>query len=348
MSAARAPRSGTRAASTGPGGAVSPNSARSDLRSGRSQAKVLSRTRQLRPPPWPERSSVASGSASASRATSSQVAMPGRYVRPVALPTLSCAGMRADHGRVNVFTDYAETHRVPINGEMVTVQTIEAAGRRRPTCCRCPVRWPSSRSTTRSSTTPRLPPCSPRVGERDLPHSPRPGSRHGRRRSTVAPGVTLRFLVLGDSLAFGTGAASSEHTLGARLGRALQEGGEAVELQVVAIPGATSLDLARQVGRAGDADVALLVVGANDVTRRVAPAQSATALGAVVRELRSRGTEVLVVPTPALPSVVWMPPASRAVVAGMCDQLRSRQPHPAEAAGAVVAPVAPELSRRFA
>jgi lysophospholipase L1-like esterase len=160
--------------------------------------------------------------------------------------------------------------------------------------------------------------------------------------------VTLRFLVLGDSLAFGTGAASSEHTLGARLGRALQEGGEAVELQVVAVPGATSLDLGRQVGRAGDADVALLVVGANDVTRRVAPAQSATALGAVVRELRSRGTEVLVVPTPDLSSVVWMPPAFRAVVAGMCDQLRSRQTHTAEAAGAVVAPVAPELSRRFA
>ncbi len=31
---------------------------------------------------------------------------------------------------MNVFTDYAETHWVPINGEMVTVQTVDATGRR--------------------------------------------------------------------------------------------------------------------------------------------------------------------------------------------------------------------------
>jgi hypothetical protein len=31
---------------------------------------------------------------------------------------------------VNVFTDYAETHWVPINDEMVTVQTVDAAGTR--------------------------------------------------------------------------------------------------------------------------------------------------------------------------------------------------------------------------
>ena len=31
---------------------------------------------------------------------------------------------------MNVFTDYAETHWVPINGDLVTVQTVDAAGRR--------------------------------------------------------------------------------------------------------------------------------------------------------------------------------------------------------------------------
>lgn len=30
----------------------------------------------------------------------------------------------------NVFTDYAETHWVPINADMVTVQTVDAEGRR--------------------------------------------------------------------------------------------------------------------------------------------------------------------------------------------------------------------------
>ena len=166
--------------------------------------------------------------------------------------------------------------------------------------------------------------------------------------ATVAPGVTLRFLVLGDSLAFGTGAASPQHTLGARLTRSLEQAGETVELSVVAVPGATSLDLAAQVRRAGAADLALLVVGANDLTHQVLPERAATALGAAVRELRERGTDVLVVPTPDLSSVAWVPPAFRAVVAGICDQLRARQTLAAEAAGAVVAPVAPELSRRFA
>jgi hypothetical protein len=33
-------------------------------------------------------------------------------------------------GPVNVFTDDAETHWVPINDDMVTVQTVDAAGRR--------------------------------------------------------------------------------------------------------------------------------------------------------------------------------------------------------------------------
>ena len=162
--------------------------------------------------------------------------------------------------------------------------------------------------------------------------------------------MTLRFLVLGDSLAFGTGAANASDTLGARLTRSLQATGPVVELQVVAVPGATSLDLAAQVRRATgfDADVALLVVGANDLTRQVPAAQAAAALGAAVRELHERGTEVLVVPTPDLSSVAWVPPAFRAVVAGICDQRRAQQTAAAEAAGGVVAPVSPELSRRFA
>ena len=162
--------------------------------------------------------------------------------------------------------------------------------------------------------------------------------------------MTLRFLVLGDSLAFGTGAATAQHTLGARLARVLEQAGHDVELHVVAVPGATSLELAAQVRRAAsfDADVALLVVGANDITHQVPPAQAAAALGVAVRELRERGTEVLVVPTPDLSSVAWVPPAFRSVVAAVCDQQRARQTLAAQAAGGVVAPVAPELSARFA
>jgi lysophospholipase L1-like esterase len=161
--------------------------------------------------------------------------------------------------------------------------------------------------------------------------------------------VTLRFLVLGDSLAFGTGAASPQDTLGSRLTRVLRDSGRATELSVVAVPGATSAGLAEQLGRAAaaDADLALLVVGANDVTRQVPADRSAAAIGAAVRTLRERGTAVLVVPTPDLSSVAWVPPAFRAVVAAVCDQLRARQSAAVTAAGGVVAPVGPELAARF-
>jgi lysophospholipase L1-like esterase len=160
--------------------------------------------------------------------------------------------------------------------------------------------------------------------------------------------VTLRFLVLGDSLAFGTGAASPEHTLGARLTRVLEEAGEPVDLHVVAVPGATSLDLAAQLCRAPEADVALLVIGANDITRQVPPAHAAAALGTAVRELRGRGTDVLVLPTPDMSAVAWVPPAFRTVVAGICDAARARQTIAAEAAGGVVATLAAEVPGRFA
>ena len=131
--------------------------------------------------------------------------------------------------------------------------------------------------------------------------------------------MTLRFLVLGDSLAYGTGAASAADTLGSRLTRVLRGSGRATELSVVAVPGATSLGLAEQLDRAAaaNADVALLVVGANDVTRQVPADRSAAAIGAAVRTLRERGTDVLVVPTPDLSSVAWVPPAFRTVVAAV-------------------------------
>lgn len=160
--------------------------------------------------------------------------------------------------------------------------------------------------------------------------------------------MTLRFLVLGDSLAYGTGAARPADTLAARLTRALAQAGHPAQPTVVAVPGATSVDLAAQVRRAAPADLALLVIGANDLTRQVPPAAAADALAAAVRGLRAQGTGVLVVPTPDLSSVAWVPPALRPFVAAVSDGLRARQTAAAEAAGAVVAPVSAALSQAFA
>ena len=78
----------------------------------------------------------------------------------------------------------------------------------------------------------------------------------------------FRLLVLGDSIAYGTGARLLEDTIGRRLVRSLEREGYDAILDVLAVPGATTRDLAAQVRRAASlgADLALIVVGANDLT----------------------------------------------------------------------------------
>ena len=58
--------------------------------------------------------------------------------------------------------------------------------------------------------------------------------------------LPLRLLVLGDSIAYGTGALRAEDTLGRRLSAALTADGFDVDLHVLAVPG-------RRLGRPGRA-----------------------------------------------------------------------------------------------
>jgi lysophospholipase L1-like esterase len=160
----------------------------------------------------------------------------------------------------------------------------------------------------------------------------------------------LHLVVLGDSLAHGTGAARPADTLGARMARALDRAGHTVELHVVAVPGATSLELAEQVhdAIALDADIALVVVGANDLSRFVPLTQSTAALGVAVRALHCAGATVVVAPAPDLSCVPGVPAAARPALRTACVELQRQQAAAAEAAGAVVAPVAIELADAFA
>jgi lysophospholipase L1-like esterase len=160
----------------------------------------------------------------------------------------------------------------------------------------------------------------------------------------------LSFVVLGDSLAFGTGAARPADALGPRLAAELEAAGRTVELHVVAVPGACSADLAAQVRRAAPlgADLALIVVGANDLARLVPPERAAAALGAAVRELRRDGTAVVAATAPDLSWVPGVPPALRGLVQAASTELQRRQAAAAETAGALVAAVGGELGRAFA
>jgi lysophospholipase L1-like esterase len=160
----------------------------------------------------------------------------------------------------------------------------------------------------------------------------------------------LRLLILGDSIAYGTGALRAEDTLGRRLSAELAADGFDVELRVLAVPGAVSGDLAAQVRRAEPfgADLAVVVIGANDLARFIPPEQAATALASAVTALRTRGADVVAVPAPDMSMVPFVPPAFRPLVQAACAQLQRRQTAVVEAAGGSVAGVAAEVAEAFA
>jgi len=160
----------------------------------------------------------------------------------------------------------------------------------------------------------------------------------------------LRLVVLGDSIAFGTGARHADDSLGPRLSAVLTADGFDVGLHVLAVPGAVSAQLGGQVRRAEPLrpDLAVVVVGANDLARFVPAEQAAADLGAAVTALRSGGAEVVVVPAPDMSSVPFVPPAFRAAVRAACAQLQARQTRVAEAAGATVAHVSATIGEAFA
>jgi lysophospholipase L1-like esterase len=163
------------------------------------------------------------------------------------------------------------------------------------------------------------------------------------------PAFPLRIVVLGDSIAFGTGALRTQDAIGPRLVRALADDDFDVDLHVVAVPGATSAQLAAQVRRAAPpaADLAVVVIGANDLARFVPADRAAADLGVAVADLRVAGTDVVVVPAPDMSSVPFVPPAHRQAVRAACALLQRRQTVVAEAAGASVAHIADEVGSAF-
>lgn len=175
----------------------------------------------------------------------------------------------------------------------------------------------------------------------------------GSARPGVGDGVTaspLRLAVLGDSIAYGTGALRREDALGPRLAVELTDDGFAVDLSVVAVPGAESADLPAQVRRAAPLrpDLALIVVGANDLARFVPPASACRFLTAAVTGLRDAGSSVVVVPAPDMSSVPWIPAALRPVVSAASGAMARSQAQAAASAGATVAHVSETIGAAFA
>ncbi|WP_435742346.1 SGNH/GDSL hydrolase family protein [Nocardioides sp. SYSU DS0663] len=157
--------------------------------------------------------------------------------------------------------------------------------------------------------------------------------------TTRPPRQPISLVVLGDSIAWGQGASRPADRLAPRLVVGLAEHGVEARAEVLAVPGARSADLRPQVDRALTLrpDLAVVVIGANDVTHQVPPEQAAADLADAVRRLRSAGAEVVVAAAPDLSAVPHVPPALRGPVRAASDRLRRLQEEMVRAHGGRVA-----------
>jgi lysophospholipase L1-like esterase len=142
------------------------------------------------------------------------------------------------------------------------------------------------------------------------------------------PGPAIKIALLGDSSAAGYGVSTVEDTPGAMLASGVAaQADRRVHLQALCVVGARSSDLARQVDVAigAGADVAVILIGANDVTHNVHTPTSVRFLGEAVRRLRDAGAEVVVGTCPDLGTIRPIPQPLRQVARSWSRRLAAAQ-----------------------
>src|SRR4051794_31306120 len=165
------------------------------------------------------------------------------------------------------------------------------------------------------------------------------------------PGPAIKVALLGDSSAAGYGVERLVETPGAFLASGLAAGADRrIHLRTFAKVGAQSSDLAGQITRAlpGNPDLAVILVGANDVTHRVRPSQSVRYLTDAVRLLTEAGAKVLVGTCPDLGTVRPIPPPLKQVARSWSRRLAAAQAIAAVEEGAVAVSLGSILGPDFA
>ena len=144
------------------------------------------------------------------------------------------------------------------------------------------------------------------------------------------PGEPLVLAMVGDSSSVGLGVDRPEQTPGAVIATGLAAiTGRPVRLRIIGVVGAESSHLPAQVdGLLGELpfpDVAVFMVGANDVTHRIKPAEAVRALDAAVRRLRETGCEVVVATCPVLGTIEPLPFPLRSLARRASRELAAAQ-----------------------
>ncbi|NKZ06392.1 SGNH/GDSL hydrolase family protein, partial [Actinomadura latina] len=141
-------------------------------------------------------------------------------------------------------------------------------------------------------------------------------------------GAPLSLVMLGDSTAAGLGVHTPAETPAAHLATGLAAiAGRPVRLTNVARPGSRSQALGAQVEQALQTrpDIAVIMIGANDVTGRITPAESVRHLADAVGRLRDAGGQVVVGTCPDLGSVKPLMQPLRWFARRACRQLAAAQ-----------------------
>jgi lysophospholipase L1-like esterase len=160
--------------------------------------------------------------------------------------------------------------------------------------------------------------------------------------------VTL--VVLGDSGAAGFGVDHPEQTTGAAAARGLALTlGRPVALTSVAVVGAQSGDLHGQIDLIKEPwpDLALIIVGANDVTHRVPPGRSVAMLTEAIASLHEHGVSVVVGTCPDLGTVRPIPHPLRWIARRWSRSLAAAQMVATVEAGARAVALADLLGPEF-
>lgn len=152
-------------------------------------------------------------------------------------------------------------------------------------------------------------------------------------------GDPIKLLLLGDSLAAGLGAEHRKQTLGGRVAKTLaRQLQRPVLLRTGAVVGSESIALAGQLDSLPEgyrADVAVIVVGGNDVTHLVPPSAAAERLEHAIIRLKTAGTPVVVGTCPDLGTLQPVPQPLRALLSRMSRRLALEQMKVAWRTGAV-------------
>ena len=159
-------------------------------------------------------------------------------------------------------------------------------------------------------------------------------------------------MVFGDSTATGYGARTAEEVPGVMIARNLAEAsGKRIRLSTKAIVGATSKGLAGQIDAmfvtGPPPDAAVIMVGANDVTKLHGIGPSARRLGAAVRRLRASGAVVVVGTCPDFGVITAIPQPLRSVARTIGLRLARAQASAVRSSGGVPVPLADLLTPEF-